>query len=893
MCYTANMSDVPSKSEKKTKKKLPFILRFFRAIVIFLFAIIIVLFGWIGFSTINKISPLKALPDGYAVFIHTDSLWDAVAPVIDLKVADTLLADPSLSGYRALFMSLRSSELRNNAHVQTAFSRRADVAFYTHGNEANYIAVIDMSFLSAVTRLADIAGRFLNVENIVYVADSEFPHFEFKTDDGSAYYIKQRRNLVVVANTLELLMEAVLNDNETPYPKEEKELLTKKSSEPVRIVANAKKLAEQFAIGNEAASEITALLSDNSLSVISFGITDADIQIKAEFPFAIREGTRSSLVPLLQKNSALPALLTQLGGSVQYYTLLNAGSLSELKAAAFPLIQKTTDVERVWQRADSWCRRLFSLSLEDILFSWTGNEFAVLGIEGNTDPVFVVQIKDEAQRKNVFDAIFASFAIENNTNLILGGIRMPRIDMPPILRELLKSFKLELPRPYFFVLNNYIYFSESAQNIASIYNATKTRDMLARNESWKIVSKNQSAESTVSMYYNLERSVPFFIHNGTMLSDILKLYNIGRCDFSLKNSVLTCELSAIATQSTSMRLVPGFPIQLSGSSDFVLATEPGKNPGAVFWIEGGRIVKSLELASMKQMEFSLPEKGFIAPAAERSGGSGVLWAVTSNGAVYLLDRELSVVSRNFPVLTGVVPSAKPASLGKTLFIPVENSRIVVVKDDGTYTEIQLPLDGEIMSSPTVLGNTAAVYEKSFIGSIYLINKDGQISNLLNPLEIDGIGFDSPALMEASGAQYTAFITQAGLFYLFKDGVALAEFPVETHNVFYKNAVACGSFFFALAEDAELYRFALDGTYTSVKLPDATSAREGFISTDSSNVYVCADGNVVYGFTQSLELLPGFPVAGRGIPVIADVNGDKKGECIVLSFDKKLYAWDIK
>jgi len=45
--------------------------------------------------------------------------------------------------------------------------------------------------------------------------------------------------------------------------------------------------------------------------------------------------------------------------------------------------------------------------------------------------------------------------------------------------------------------------------------------------------------------------------------------------------------------------------------------------------------------------------------------------------------------------------------------------------------------------------------------------------------------------------------------------------------------------------------------------------------------------------QSLELVSGFPVAGRGVPVIADVNGDKKDECIVLSFDKNLYAWDIR
>lgn len=888
ICYTDNMDT----TAVEKKKKKPFVVRIFKVVLIFICVSIIALAAWIGIAVIDKMSPFKVFPNRYAVFVHTDSLWDAIAPLADLKVADTLLAEPALADYRALFMSFRSSELRNNKYVQLAASRKVDAAFYADEGNADYIAVIDMSFLSAATRLLGVVGQHLKIDNLSYIANSPVPHFEFSAGGNDVYYIKPKRNLLIVTNSLDLLTDAVLNDNERSYSKSDKQLLTQKSDEPVRIVANAKRLAEQFSAGNDMAQEVVALLAEDMLSVISFGITDADIHIKAQFPFSFSDSVQSSLVPILKKKSGMPALLAQLGSCVQYYTLLNVGSLAELKDAAFPLVQKHTDIERTWRRAESLCRTLFSLSLEDILFSWTGNEFAVLGIEGNADPVFAIQIKDETQREIVFDKIFASFAIENNTNLILGGIRLPRIDMPPFLRELLHSFKIELPRPYFFVLNGYVYFSESPQNIAAIYNAAKERSLLARTDSWKLVSNNQNSESAIALYYNLERSTPFFIRNGTMISDILKLYNLGRCDFSLKDSVLTCELSAAATQTIDMRLVPGFPIQLSGASDFMLVAEPGKNPGAVFWIEDGRTVKSLELASMKQMEFVLPEKGFIAPAAEKSGGAGVLWAVTENGAVYLLNRELAVANRNFPVLTGVIPSARPSALGKTLLIPAEDARIIMVKDDGAHTEVQLPPNGEIMSPPAVFKHAAAVYEKSFLGTIYLI-KDGNVVNVSVPFEIDGIGFDSPALMEVNKVLHTAFITQAGDLYLFDENELVKGFPIETHNVFYTNVVSCGNFFFALSEDAQVYRFGIDGTYMSVKIPDSTTAREGFISSDGERVYVCADGNVLYGFTQSLELLSGFPLAGRGTPVIADVNGDRHEECLVLSFDKKLYAWDIK
>ena len=877
------------------KKKSPFIVRLFKGILIFLCVILISLSGWLGFSALDRISPLDVIPPEYSLFIHTDSVWDAVSPIIDLKAADVLLSDPLLSNYRAPFMEFRSSDLRGNKYVRFAASRSVYAALYAGKEASSYIALVDMSFFSALTRLAPALAPYLKINNLEYVKSSDFPYFKYAAEKNSAYYIAQKRNFIIVSDSLALLSRAISDDNAHAYTKEEKAVLLQKTDDPIRIIANGKRFAEQFTAGNDIAEALSALLDENALSVISFGITDADITVKAEFPFAISDTSVSPLAPLLIKNSKMPALLSQLGESVQYYTLLNAGLFSELKAALFPLLQKTTDMERTWQKANAWCKRLFSVSLDDIVFSWTGSECAVLGIEGNTDPVFALQIRDARQRENIFDSIFSSFALENNTNLIIGGVRLPRIDMPPLLRELLSSFGVNLPRPYYFVHGEYIYFSESPQNLSTVYNDLKERKMLARNENWKTVSGNQSAEATVSVYYDLKRSVPFFIRNGTLLADVLKLYTVGRCDFRLKNSVLTCQLHAVASSVSDMRLVPGFPIALEGTTDFLLHAETGKNSGAVFWLENGKKIRSLELSSMKRTELDLSENASIVSAAEKCREGGVLWAVGANGAVYLLNRALENVG-NFPILTGAVPSARPASFGKTLLIPSRGSRIVVVKDDGTYDEVQFPDDGEILSAPSLSGDTAAVYEKSFAGSVYLM-KNQKIINSSEPMEIDGIGFDSPALLESGGSLYTAFITQAGRFHLFKDGKLEDGFPIETNAVFYTNAVSCGTFFFALSEDAELYCFALDGTFTTVKIPGASSARQGKIasvrSPSGDAVYVCADENVLYGFMQSLELVPGFPVAGRGVPVIADVNGDKKSECIVLSFDKNLYAWDIQ
>ena len=67
----------------------------------------------------------------------------------------------------------------------------------------------------------------------------------------------------------------------------------------------------------------------------------------------------------------------------------------------------TMNLTSLWTMGNTLCSAIFSASLEDIIFSWTGDEFAVLGIEGLNDPVFVMQVSDEKQRKQIFDKIIA------------------------------------------------------------------------------------------------------------------------------------------------------------------------------------------------------------------------------------------------------------------------------------------------------------------------------------------------------------------------------------------------------------------------------------------------------------------------------------------------------
>ncbi|MBR7064179.1 MAG: hypothetical protein IKI31_03420, partial [Treponema sp.] len=850
---------------QKSKKAKSF--SFGKFLLGLILALILIICGWVLFSSFHKKSSLEVFPNSFSIFLHTDSFWESVSPLLELKATEHLLSEKPLSNYRALFMTIRSSSLRENFFIKKSLSRKIDAALFANEKgEDDFLLCVDMGFLSSVTRFAHLIVPRLEIENLFTREDANLSYFEYKMD-GTTLYAKNVSNLIVASNSLNLLQKALLENHLANYSKKEKEILTQTGKDPIKIVADTKRLATQFSKGNETAEELCTLLKDNELSVISFGITENDITMKADFPFST-ESSSSSLVPLLEKKSNLPAILTHLGDVVQYYTLLNAGTLEELKDAMFPIVQKKTDVRSLWSKAQTLCKTLFSESIENILFSWTGTECAVLGIEDSKDPVFVLQITDEEKRKEMFDAIFSSFALENNTNLILGGVRIPCLDLPPILRSLLSAFGVNLPRPYYFVQGKYIYFSESPQNLVSIYNAYHSKNMLSKVESWKTVSADQKASSTASMYYNLERSIPFFIKKGSAFSNVLEFYKIGRCDFRINDSSLSLQLHAIATDTSSQKLISGFPIALSSSrSDYIIHEEEGKNAQAIFWIENKRNIKSLLLDSMEVKEFNLPENGYIISAKEKCNGEGILWAVTENGGVYLLNNKLEEVG-NFPIVLAIKPSAQISSIKKSCVIP-SSSLLTIVSDTGSVEEIKLKGNGEVKSSATTLDDVIAVYEKSFLGEIYLL-KNGAVINEDSPLEIDGIGFGSPALLKVKNDLYTSFVTQSGSFYLFKNTELVSNFPIELENIFYGNARASQNYFFALSEDAVLYRIDLNGDVLKVKIPDATSARSPFISVKNNAVYVCADSNTVYAFSENLELLRGFPVAGHGEPGIVDV-----------------------
>ena len=918
-----NNSENENISEEKeinlpVKNKKNPIVRFFVVLLVILLAFLLLICGLLAYSALDRKSALSSIPRNYSIYVHTDSAFDTINPLFDLEAADVYLSSPEFSALRKVFMDFRSSSLRENPLVRFAASRPVDFALYgggtTIGLDAHFVAVLNMGLFSFASR----AGQFLypktnlEVENLSFESNEQTSYFVYKIpaeidENGKvikneiSIYFKSMKNLVIASDSFEHMLTASLVQNDTSYTSEQRKLFKQGKKGELRIVADALSLLHFATEGNEILSSMSNLISSDSLSVISFNIDDSDISLKCRIPLSSESEEISVLMPLVSRKSTVPAMLAHFSDVTQYYTILNTGNFEDLKNAVLPFVPDIKDPEKFWKDCDDLCKSILGMDLNEFIFSWIGNEACVLGVENQNDPVFAIQIKDEKKRQAVFNKLTSSILIKDDNSLILGGVRLSRLEFPSFLNWLLSIFKINLPSPYFMVLDGNIYFSESSECLSSIYTNSRAGKSLIKNKNYIAVSENQKNEAALSLYYNLERSIPFFLRSNENFSKVLHLYTMGRFDLRFEKSVMELSLHACARKSGNLYAVPGFPLALAGkASPANLQVDSGKSPKNVYWVEDNNSIKALNLSSMNVVGKSNSDSVMIVASAKPKG-NGLLWSVTEHGYVSLLDSSLETLE-GFPLMLGENISCRPCSAGENLILVSQSGNVFIVKPDSSYVSVEIP-DLKAKSEPVALAGSDnfVIYSKSFLGKIFYFEGD-KCLNLEAPFEVPGIALGSPSLIKSGSKVYIGFITQAGEMNLWradsKDGEQAEGFPMRLGGVFMTNVVSSEKYFYALSTDAVLYRISLDGQILSVQIPNST-ARHGFISVrrsgqgNRSGVFACADANVIYGFNEGLELISGFPLTGYGNPVFADVNGDKVSECLALTIDKNLVAWKMR
>jgi len=386
-------------------------------------------------------------------------------------------------------------------------------------------------------------------------------------------------------------------------------------------------------------------------------------------------------------------------------------------------------------------------------------------------------------------------------------------------------------------------------------------------------------------------------------------------------------LSLIPGSGGGITLVSSLPFEARGRvSNRIYGAGMGEN--VRIFLSAGDTVFSVDLSDNSIQQFSGQGQLWIIPAdiTTSSGGNrnttGKIenaWVVSDRGRVTLVDGNMEPV-QGFPVITGLRLSSPPVSYNGILYICDEDGRVHTINESGRQTVWETSFIAALRSPPSFLTftsrsggrnnerNYAAVYPKSFLGEIWLLDTDGKaLPNWPVPVsaavfggETSGIAFGSPLLFARDNSVHVAFVTQDGELSVYGENASLVPpFPLNLAGVFYLQPVFDGEYLWLVSAGGILFRISFEGEVLYQHIAGLSVMEEGYITVFDCDgdgipeIFITGEGNVLHAYTRNFRSLEGFPLPVWGMPYFAAAQGSRKPEIFGMGMDRQLYRWQFR
>jgi len=890
--------------------------------LIILIVLAVIVIAWVAFSLIGKVNAASVIPDSASVRISIANpvrLLDGILAHESLQEFSTV---PELANLDPIINSLKENNILKNGLLRFAANGNMEIALLPQENgDGKIVAAWDLGLVSPILRIIPSLSGFTSIPNLYYVNAGKNSRFEFRLDNMTLY-IGSYRNLLFITNDSKIFesRSSAHSGHAGAYS------TIKPSSYDAALMLSNEFINKLFSEQDPSIAAILNNIEFNSKVEAGLSVYPRKLEFNLAVPLSSH---KESLSLILNQRSVVPNLAENIPASSQYATILSAGTLQELYQAALVFSPGMDDALRT---ADSSSRAILGLTLNDLLFSWSGNEFAVFGIEGRPHPVYAIQISDERKRQEVFNKAFKSIVLNENVRLNLDGTRIPRIEVPEFLQSLLRRWNIFIPSPYYIVQKDYMLVSESAEALLSALRAMQRNDVLPKTATWKEIAGGKSIASSLSLYYSLDLSVPFFLRKNTTLSGFLSLYRQGLSRMSFNRGVVNFSMSLVPGSGSGVILVNGYPLSINGRPSNKLSGAIKGSDGRVFF-SSGNTAYSLNTANNTLNELSSQGNHWIISADGMSDAFNA-WIVTDRGRVTLVDKDMEMLN-NFPVLTGHRLTCAPVAYEGKLYLCDEDGRVHIVDEKGNQKTWETNFDAALRSPPSFLtvltrrdSNTyAAVYPKSFAGEIWLLDANGKAyPNWPAPIAVSlpeaeneenneqpktqtdstkyvssfGIGYGSPLLFAYNNKIHVAYVNQSGQLLIYNENAEFVEpFPIDLDGIFYIQPVFDGEFLWLASSAGNFFRVSLDGDVLYQNIPGFSVKEEGFIAIFDSNndkkpeVYITGEGNAIHAYTRNFRSLESFPLPVWGRPYFIPAQGNKKAEILGMGMSMQLYRWQFR
>jgi hypothetical protein len=914
--------------EVARKNRNPFVIALVAVVIVF----VAVPLAVICLSFVGRVSPEAVLPDTFVAYVRVPDVMRFADRLLAHESLPDILAEPAAASFAPAIARIRDS----------ALTERALARFIGNGNlegavlgDGRVIAAYDMGVVSPLMALAPFVAGRITGKNLYYVQAGGISRFEYRPEGGAVWYIAPYHNLLVVTNDAALIESALRTvpraedvpgetgtapaadsltgaldaNGQRPSPDtaasvdDSVRLARRLGSDEYDIgfLVDSRDALAAIANGDEAIRAVVAKLdvSDTLALTVRIKPRELDVTLRTRL-----ESKDPDLRAILSKDSPDATIAAALPSNAQYATLITGippeRMLAALKSASPQAVGDSID------RADRTASSMLGMGFDSLIYSWAGDGLAVFGLEGRPRPVFALKVADEAKRKAAFDAVIATFAVTEDDSFVIDGVRVPRLKLPDFLAGLLGLFKVSVPAPYYLVENGWLYLSESPENLLSTVTAIRKGDTLKDGDTWKLLSASSGPKETLSLFYSLDRAIPFFLKGHSSVTRALRLYRQGLARLSIEDGEAVVTLAVIPGEGSGVMPLPGYPVELGGRAGdavYSIGFSSGHSSRLVTVVDKTRVL-ALDTATLALRSFDAGSPAWCVPApglAPEKPEDNALWVVTESGEVSLMNGNLEI-AQGFPVSVGVALSARPVADGDRILLPASDGSLRLMDRSGKLGALTLPFTEELRSPPVIASSLArrviAAYPKGFSGMLWLMDATGAALPGW-PIPAGGIAFGSPVPCETKRGLELAFLTQSGTLSRYTEsGQAVKGYPVSLPGVFFFQPAFDGEFLWAVSSSGILYRVAPDGAVMNRQIPDFTATAGAIACADidgdkAPEVLVSGDGNALFAYRGDFTPLDGFPLPIWGLPAIAELNGDGSLECAGVGLDNRLYCWQFR
>jgi len=507
-------------STKKIKKSK---LKYF--ILLLAFAIILPLI-YIGIAFIGRVSPDSVIPDSFTAYTHIRNPIHTADKLLAHEPFYSLLLTPPFSSYLPVVSKIKENAILEKKWVRSAGKGSMEGALFSDGK---FLAAWDIGVTSYFIRFfPNIAGK-LSIPNIQRMKKSRF---EYRVSDNNVVFIQPYKNLLIISNDLKLFESVLDGTSRTANLKGSGEKIFLSHDFDAGFLCSSESVVSWFFGSSPMAESFLKQLDFADFAELGLSIFQDKIEVSMMAHVA---SDNESVDKLLARNSRSSALVQRLPATAESSTVFSIGTVEELLKAAMDVYAQKMPVNLM--QVEMTSRFFLGIGISDLLFSWTGTEIAALGIERNDHPVFVLEITDEQKRKEVFKKLGDSVPV------VKGSAAASQIKLPGFLSMVFNMLNIKISAPYYVVQNDFLFLSESFEALVSAIEPIRKDDLLLNTELWKSLSRPGAFESSLTLFYPVDRIIPFFVNSNDVFEDVLKSYKQGLVKVNIDNGLLTVNLA--------------------------------------------------------------------------------------------------------------------------------------------------------------------------------------------------------------------------------------------------------------------------------------------------------------------------------------------------------------